>query len=257
MKNELITIGPITIYGYGLMIAIGIAAAYIVAEFRAKRLNLNHERVFGLTIWSVIGGILGSKLLYVATQLREVLINPVILLNLSAGFVIYGGIIGGVFAGFLYCKKTNLNFLQYLDLVLPSVALAQVFGRIGCFLAGCCYGMETSSPLGIVFHQSHFAPNGVQLIPTQLISSGLDFLNFLVLIAFANRKKADGQVAGLYLIFYSMGRFILEFFRGDLVRGSIGSISTSQFISIFMFAVGWFIFLSKASRTKIINENHS
>lgn len=257
MKNELITIGPITIYGYGLMIAIGIAAAYIVAEYRAKRLNLDHERIFGLTIWSVIGGILGSKVLYVATQLREVLLNPVILLNLSAGFVIYGGIIGGVFAGFLYCKKINLNFLQYLDLVLPSVALAQGFGRIGCFLAGCCYGTETLSSFGIVFHQSHFAPNGIRLIPTQLISSGLDFLNFFVLIVFAKSKKADGQVAGLYLILYSMGRFILEFFRGDLIRGNVGSISTSQFISIFMFAVGCFIFLSKANRAKNINENQS
>ena len=105
---------------------------------------------------------------------------------------------------------------------MPSVALAQGFGRIGCFLAGCCYGEETDSPIGIVFHESAYAPNGVNLIPTQLISSGLDFLHFLVLIWLARRVKADGQVAGCYLIFYSVGRFILEFFRGDMIRGNVG-----------------------------------
>jgi phosphatidylglycerol:prolipoprotein diacylglycerol transferase len=121
---------------------------------------------------------------------------------------------------------------------MPSVALAQGFGRIGCLLAGCCYGLETNSSLGIIFHDSHVAPNEVRLIPTQLISSGLDFLNFIVLLAIAKRKKADGQVAGFYLIFYSIGRFVLEFFRGDLIRGSVGSLSTSQFISIFLMVIG-------------------
>jgi phosphatidylglycerol:prolipoprotein diacylglycerol transferase len=88
-----------------------------------------------------------------------------------------------------------------------------------------------------------------------LISSGLDFLNFLLLIIFAKRKKADGQVAGLYLIFYSIGRFILEFFRGDLIRGSVGSLSTSQFISIFMFVIGWVIVLVRAYSTKNIGKS--
>lgn len=255
MKNELMKIGVITIYGYGLMIAIGIVVAYLVVDYRAKKMNLNQERIFALIIWSVIGGILGAKLLYYITNIKEIISDPKIILNISDGFVVYGGIIVGILAGFLYCQKANLNFLQYFDLVIPSVALAQGFGRIGCFLAGCCYGMKTTSPFGIVFHESAYAPNEVQLIPTQLISSGLDFLNFFVLIIFAKRKKADGQIAGFYLIFYSMGRFILEFFRGDLIRGSVGSLSTSQFISIFMFVIGWVIVLQRAYSVKNISEN--
>lgn len=107
--------------------------------------------------------------------------------------------------------------------------------------------METTSTLGIVFHSSTLAPNGVRLVPIQLISSGLDFLNFLALIFIA--KKVPDKVVGFYLIFYSMGRFILDFFRGDLVRGSIGSLSTSQFISVFMFLIGWGIILRKVSST--------
>ncbi|MCX8129446.1 MAG: prolipoprotein diacylglyceryl transferase [Clostridia bacterium] len=254
MKNEIISIGPITVYGYGLMIAIGIIAAYVVAEYRARKANLNHKRIFGLTIWCLVGGLIGAKFLYLITQIEEIVSNPKIIFALSDGFVVYGGIIGGILAGFLFCKKEKLNFLQYFDLAMPSVALAQGFGRIGCFLAGCCYGMRTTGIMGIEFHESAYAPNGVRLIPTQLISSGLDFLHFFILIFFAKRIKAHGQVAGLYLIFYSVGRFILEFFRGDLIRGSVGSLSTSQFISIFLFVIGCSIVLVRAYGTKNVSE---
>lgn len=254
MKNDLLTIGPITVHGYGLMIAIGIVAAYLVLEYRAKKMELKQESVFSLAIWCVIGGILGAKLLFYITQIKNIINDPKLLLDISNGFVVYGGIIGGILAGFLFCKKEKLNFLQYFDLVMPSIALAQGFGRIGCFLAGCCYGKETTSPFGIVFHESELAPNGVNLIPTQLISSGLDFLSFIVLIIFAKRKKADGQVAGLYLILYSAGRFFLEFLRGDLGRGNIGILSTSQLLSIFMFVIGCGIVFVRARSAKNVFE---
>lgn len=255
MKNELITIGPITVYGYGLMIAIGIIVAYVVTEYRAKKLKLNHERVFTLVIWCLIGGILGAKLLYCITQIKEIVSDPKILLKVSDGFVVYGGIIGGILAGLLFCKKEELNFLKYFDLVMPSIALAQGFGRIGCFLAGCCYGRGTTSHFGIVFHESANAPIGIRLIPTQLISSGLDFINFLVLIILAKRVKTNGLVAGFYLFFYSAGRFILEFFRGDLIRGRVGSLYTSQFISICLFVIGLGIVLLRTySAKKVCKE---
>lgn len=238
MKNELLTIGPVTVYGYGLMIAIGVIAAYTSAEFRAKRKGMNHELIFNLTIWALIGGILGAKLLYYITQIKAILADPSLLLDVSQGFVVFGGIIGGIFTGYLYIRKHKLNFLQYFDLVMPSIALAQGFGRLGCLLAGCCYGAETASPFHLIFHNSDYAPNGLSLVPTQPISSALDFLNFLALITIAKRSKADGQVGGFYLTFYSAGRFILEFFRGDIERGEIGPLSTSQFIAIFTFIIG-------------------
>jgi len=238
MKNELLTIGPVTVHGYGLMIAIGVVAAYMAAVFRAKRKSLNHELIFDLTMWCLIGGILGAKLLYLITQIKSIIADPKLLLDISNGFVVYGGIIGGILAGYLFCKKHKLNFFQYFDLVMPSIALAQGFGRLGCLLAGCCYGLETNSPFSLVFQESKFAPNHVHLIPTQPISSFLNFVNFFALVFISGRTKADGQVAGFYLIFYSAGRFILEFFRGDLERGTVGSLSTSQFISVFLLAFG-------------------
>jgi phosphatidylglycerol:prolipoprotein diacylglycerol transferase len=245
MKDKLITLGPITIHGYGLMIAIGIIAAYLAAEYRAKKMNLNHNLIIDLTFWGLIGGLIGAKLLYFITEINSILANPKILLDIKNGLVIYGGIIGGCFSGYLFCRKHKLNFLKYFDLAMPSIALAQGFGRIGCFLAGCCYGIKTNSPFGIVFHQSLYAPNNIRLIPTQLISSGLNFLHFFVLIFLAKKVKADGQITGLYFIFLGIGRFIVEFYRGDLERGHIGNLSTSQFISIFFVMFGCAIFFLK------------
>lgn len=249
MHNEIITIGPVTIYGYGLMIAIGIFSAYFLAEYRAKKIGLDAEAIFGLTCWAVVAGLIGGKVLYYITTIEEILKDPSLLLQVADGFVIYGSLIGGILGVVLYCRWKKLNCLSYFDLAVPSVALAQGFGRIGCFLAGCCYGRETDSACAIVFHTSDYAPNGVPLIPTQLISSGLNFLHFAILIVFAKKyKKGEGQVAGMFFALYSAGRFFLEFLRGDAERGNVGALSTSQFIAIFMFLFGWVLFFYLGNR---------
>ena len=249
MHNELLKIGPFTVYGYGLMIAIGIFSAYCLAEYRARKIGLDEERVFGMTLWAVIGGILGGKILYFITILPQIFADLSLLYrDLLEGFVIYGALIGGFIGIVLYCRIWKMKLLAYLDLALPSVALAQGFGRIGCLLAGCCYGRETSGAFAITFHESAYAPNGVPLVPTQIISSVLDFLHFFILLYFVKKwKKNDGQVTGLFFMLYSAGRFVLEYFRGDLERGSVGVLSTSQFIAIFMFIFGavFFFVLSK------------
>lgn len=243
MKNELFSIGPVTIYGYGLMVAIAIIAAYLLSEFRAKKKGLDYENIFTLAIWCLVGGTLGSKLLYFSTIWKEIVKNPAIILDFQNGFVVYGGIIGGILGGFFYCRYKKWNFLEYFDMVIPQIALAQGIGRIGCFLAGCCYGKETESSIGIVFHNSDYAPNGVRLVPTQLLSAAFDIGLFAALLLIDKKKKAHGQVAGAYLVLYSIGRFIIEFYRGDLERGAVGALSTSQFIAIFLCAAGIVLFL--------------
>ena len=244
MKNELFRIGPFVGYSYGLMIAIGVIAAFLVGEHRAKKKGLDADLIFPLAIWCLIGGILGAKILYYITIFPEIIANPAVLLDVINGFVVYGGIIFGILAGFLYTKKRKVNFWKYFDLVMPSIALAQGFGRVGCLMAGCCYGAETDSWVHIVFHDSSYGPNGVPLIPTQAISSVLNFLHFFFLIWFARKERPAGQVAGLYLVCYSIGRFILEFYRGDLERGSVGIFCTSQFISLFLVVAGAAIFFA-------------
>lgn len=246
MKNELFRIGPFVAHGYGLMIGIGIIAAYLVGEHRAKKKGLDVEQIFPITVWCAIGGILGAKVLYYITILPEIIANPALLLDVTNGFVVYGGIIFGILAGYLYARIHKLAFWEYFDLVMPSIALAQGFGRLGCLLAGCCYGRETDSWFHIIFRESELAPNGVPLIPTQPLSSVLNFAHFFLLIWFARKKRPAGQVAGLYLTCYSIGRFALEFLRGDMERGNVGVLSTSQFISLFLVAAGLAIFFGAA-----------
>jgi len=254
MKTDIFTIGGVTIHGYGLMIAIGFILAIFVAEFRAKKYKLRDESVIDIALIAGIGGFLGAKLLYVIVEFKAFLEAPLEVLG-SSGFVVYGGIIFGVLFNIIYCKMKKLNFGEYFDLVMPEIALAQGFGRLGCFLAGCCYGEITTSRFGVVFPESSgFAPAGVRLVPTQLMSACGDFLNMALLMfiaykfgytAWKNLKNKDvnkkhllaGDLGLIYFITYGVGRFIIEFFRGD-VRGSIGVLSTSQFISVIAVVLG-------------------
>jgi phosphatidylglycerol:prolipoprotein diacylglycerol transferase len=240
MYNDLITIGSFTLHTYGLMTAIGIIAAYCTAEYRAKKNRLDETKIFWFVIWCLVFGYACSKILYWITILPSIIEDPSILIRtLGDGWVVYGGILGGILGAYLFCRRHKLPTLKYFDIAIASVALAQGFGRLGCFFAGCCYGVETDSAFSIVFTNSAFAPNGVHLVPTQLISSALDFLLFVFLVLLYRRKKhIPGQCMAAYLICYSAGRFVLEFFRGDLIRGSVGIVSTSQFISIFTLFAG-------------------
>lgn len=259
MYNELFSIGPITIHGYGLMIGIGFIAALLVGLHRAKKKGLDGDFLFSAAIVCLIFGMLGAKLLYILTVLDKIIKNPADFLSLSSGFVVYGGIIVGILAGFVYCKMKGKFFRTYFDLVMPSISIAQGFGRLGCFLAGCCYGKETDSWCGITFTDSSFAPNGVSLIPTQLISSAGNFLIAGTLIFIARKQRKPGLIAGLYLVFYGVGRFLVEMLRGDIERGSIGNLSTSQFISIFIVLIGiiYIIYVLKFASVPANIENGS
>ncbi|MCR5716034.1 MAG: prolipoprotein diacylglyceryl transferase [Lachnospiraceae bacterium] len=244
MYNDLFSIGPVTVHGYGLMVALGIIAAYLVAEYRARKRNMDPDHIFNILIFGVIFGFTGSKLLYAITVLPELLRDPSgFFQHLADGWVVYGAIIGGVGAAAVYCKVKKISILSYLDLCVPSLALGQAIGRIGCLLAGCCYGATTDSSMCIVFTHSNYAPNHVALIPTQIYSSLLNFLNFFVLLLIGAKAKKKGIVISCYLMFYSVGRFVIEFYRGDLNRGFVGNLSTSQFIAIFIFLLGVVLFL--------------
>lgn len=236
MWNDILSIGPLTIHGYGLMIAIGIVCALLIAFKRAKSKGLKGDTIFNMGLVAIVFGFIGAKLLYCVVELDSFINNPWAALS-GTGFVVYGGIIFGVLAAFVYSRIKKVGFIEYFDLAMPSVAIAQGFGRIGCFLAGCCYGCRTDSFIGIAFQNSDIAPNGVRLFPAQLFSSAGDFLIALVLLLYAKQDPKKGKVGALYLILYSVGRFIIEFFRSD-ERGSVGVLSTSQFVAIFMLAIG-------------------
>lgn len=241
MKIDIISIGKITIHGYGLMIAIGILCCIAMAMYRAKKYSLDAEAILDIAIWGVLAGFVGAKLLYVVVEFESFTENPMNLLG-SEGFVVYGGIIAGVLAAVVYCRKKNLAFMEYFDLAAPSISLAQGFGRLGCFLAGCCYGRETESFLGVTFPADSMAPSGVKLLPTQLFSSAGDFLIMGVLLLYYKKNTRTGNVGAMYLLLYGTGRFLIEFLRAD-DRGGFAGLSTSQIISIVMVVLSAVLFV--------------
>ena len=241
MKIVLFEIFGIQIKSYGLMIAIGIIIAASLFINKGKKRGYDEDSLLNLIIFAVIGGILGGKGLFIITEIKDIIRDPSILLNFGYGFVIYGAIGGGALAMYLYCRKNNWNLLEIFDITVPVLAIAQGFGRIGCFLAGCCYGAETELPIGVVFPEESLAPSGIHLHPTQIYSSIFDFILGFFLLYYGRKKRENGKVAGMYLIIYSVGRFLVEFLRND-PRGNVGALSTSQFIAIFTLVLGIIIF---------------
>ena len=233
-KNEktgiLLYHGPLTVHSYGLMIALGILVCVFMGMYRARKYGYKDEAVLDIAIFGILSGFVGAKLLYVLVEFDSFLKNPMDVLG-SEGFVVYGGIIVGALVGILYCRIKKLPCWEYFDLLAPSIAVAQGFGRIGCFLAGCCYGRPTDTFWGVTFPEGSFAPAGVPLIPTQLISSAGDFIITGILLVYSKHNKKAGNVGILYMLLYGIGRFLVECLRSD-DRGTVGLLSTSQFISI-------------------------
>jgi len=254
MKPLLFSIGPVKVYGYGLMIALACILAIWVGEYRGKKkYGIDKDMVFNCFVLSALAGLVGAKLFFFLTEMPSLLADPIGFLkeNLTSGFVVYGGIICGALFGIVYCSKKKVCVRDMLDLAAPSIALGQGIGRFGCFLAGCCYGKESHSDwFYVIFPENSSAPAGVKLIPTQLISCGLDLIFFLLLCLYAKKCRKKGRVMSLYLIGYAIGRSIVEIFRNDF-RGNVGILSTSQFISVFILLAGVVLFLlfGRASQT--------
>ena len=244
MHNEILKIGKFTIHGYGLMIAIGILVAVCISIWRAKKKKMDPEPILDIVLIAMIGGFLGGKILYLIVDWKNFIASTDKMKYLGgSGFVVYGGIILAVTVSFVYFKFIKkLDFLTYIDLVMPQVSVAQGFGRIGCFLAGCCYGAHTESAIGVVFPEGSLAPAGEKLWPTQIMMAVGNLIIAGLLYLAGMKFKKKGQIIGLYLILYAIGRFGIEFFRNDY-RGAVGVLSTSQFISIFMCAIGVALFV--------------
>ncbi len=249
MFNDWFTIGSFTIHGYGVMMAIGILAAFYMSEKNAKRFNLEYEKIDNFLFVTIISGFIVSKLLYVLTVFKQFLANPLSVLG-GGGWVIYGGIIGGILGAYLYSKKHNWNFMKVFNVVIVSVPLAQSFGRIGCYLAGCCYGIHTDAWYGVIFPEGSLCPIHEPIIPTQLIMAIGDLLIFLFLYYRLVKKQRIENSAALYLLLYSVGRFLIEFIRGDIERGHVGILSTSQFISLFMIAFAIILYYFEKKKIK-------
>lgn len=241
MRPILFRIFSIPVYGYGTMIALGICAAIFVLLRTVRKKGYNEDHILNMVIVTVILGILGGKVFYIISDFSNVIKDPSLLKDIGNGFVVYGAVIFGAISVIAFSKKYKWRPLELLDMVSPPVVLAQGIGRIGCFFAGCCYGKETTLPIGVKFQVGSLGPSDVYVHPTQLYSSAFDILLALFLLYYAKKERKDGRIFSLYVILYSIGRFIVEFLRND-PRGSVGFLSTSQFIAIFTLIIGIVVF---------------
>lgn len=242
MHPVIVKLGPITMYAYGVMVALGFGVAAFLIYNHAARLNLNKEKLVDLLVSILIGGIIGARLFYVFMNLGYYLAAPLEIFNLSkGGLVWYGGFVAGMLTGILYIRLNKMDFWLVMDLIVPYVALAQAFGRIGCYLNGCCYGVAAPAgfPMAVTFPDSIVARH-----PTQLYSAMLLVLIYIILRLRQELPHFKGAIFLGYCILYPLKRFIIEFYRGDNPRAYFG-MTISQVLSLTVFIAALVIYIWK------------
>lgn len=243
---------------YAICVIVGIFSAFVPAVLRYKKRSGDDISMIFVLLFGGIGAFVGMHVLFGITNISHwnILLEAQDFLDfikrfavLFGGGVFYGGLIGGLAGGYLSMRYQKLDYGLTSDCAAPSIALFHAFGRIGCFFSGCCYGVEWDH--GIAFHNSLIeSANGVPRVPVQLYEAGLEFVLFALLSLMLNKGWLKNRLLAVYLLIYSVGRFILEFWRGDEYRGFLFGLSTSQLISVAVFAVVMVFLIVKKFRRK-------
>lgn len=251
-----------TISTYSVAAAVGAVSAVLVSYFAAEKKGRDGVSVIIMLLIAFASGLVGAHILYGIVNYRLIwtAFNNLDkltsfgvfwswLYEIFGGAVFYGGLITGIMGGAIYLKAAHKEFSWHADIGAFAIPLLHGFGRIGCFLSGCCYGVE--SEIGFTYtHSIVESANGVTRFPIQLVESGANFIIFALLFSLFMRDKLKGKLLPLYLVIYPVCRFVLEFFRGDEYRGFVGPLSTSQWISTVLFAAGLAALAVSALREK-------
>ena len=254
MYPELFSLGPVTVYTYGVLLAASYLLGLRLAMWRAKRWGLDANRVLDLGIYIIIAALVGAKLLLLIVDYDQFTSTGELLSLARSGGVFYGGLILAVLVAFWYIARHNLPFWRTCDVFAPAIALGHVTGRLGCLAAGCCYGRPTDAWWGITFTNPLAASNvgtplGIPLHPTQLYEAGAELLILIALLATERRGRYfSGRTFWAYMFLYAISRYIIEIYRGD-PRGEVLGFSTSQFISLVLapLSLGMLIYLSRTT----------
>ncbi len=235
MFPDLFSIGPLTLHTYGLFVALGFLVALLVGVKIGKTVeDIPPQRVMDMGFIIVLAGLIGSRAMYVLMNFAYYRGHPLDILKIwEGGLVFSGGIIALLLTIPWYVRRHHLSFFKMCDLWAPAAAVGQAIGRIGCLMAGCCYGRPTDSNWGIVFtNPSSLAPRNLALHPTQIYSSISGFIIFFILLLIYSKKKFEGQVFLWFLILHSIARLAIERFRGD-DRGMLfgGAMSVTQLVA--------------------------
>jgi len=251
MLPTLLKFGWFEVHSYGLMVALGFLAGIAVTLYYAGKEGIAPQDVLDLAILTIISSIVGARLFYVLGQFDYYRSNPLeILMVQNGGLVFLGGLLLTLVTVAYYARRKRLPLLKLCDAIAPGAALGYAIGRIGCFLNGCCFGLPAKLPWAVVFPKSSLAgaycPD-LPLHPTQLYSSLAMLLACLALVWVYRKKAFDGQMLFLGLIFYSVYRFLVEFFRYSPIHWL--SLTPSQWIVIplLIFAVWGLLHFAKSS----------
>ncbi len=232
----------ITLYSYGLLIAIGILTSYWFMSKRVKKFGINQDQLSTIFVWSIVAGFVGGKVFFFLEDASKFIQDPQSMLKISGGgFVFYGSVLFVIPTIILWLRKHKIAVRPFLDILAYVGPIAQGFGRVGCFMAGCCHGKVCDNWLGVTFsHPKTLAnPMNTPLYPTQLFDIGINLVIVITLLWLEKRKKFDGQLMLVYMVMYAVGRSINEIYRGDVARGFVfnGALSHSQFIALCILAV--------------------
>jgi len=260
-------LGPFTVHWYGVMIALAFLVGLWTATGRARQVNIPGERIADVVLWLLAGSIIGARFVYVTTYWQDEFAGQPLteIFKLwHGGLVYYGGLIGAILAGFIYLHWKKLPLWKTADVLAPSIALGNVFGRIGCFLNGCCYGRVCHLPWAVQFPNQSYAwaqqhqeglvagnAPSLPVHPTELYDCVNNFLLYLLLAWLFRRKKFDGQVFATYLIGYAITRTIMEYFRGDYPPDHIHyGLTPGMLVSIPILVAGLLLAAVLAHRTE-------
>ncbi len=231
-----IYIGTYAMPSYGLCMATGIVVACLVAYFRLRSRGGSIDSLLMVAAVAFALGLCCAKISYyvfsygIGRLFSEIMSGDYSAFS-DSGLVFYGGLVGGIIGALIAIKTNKYNFDVYANAIIPCIPLGHAFGRVGCLLAGCCYGIHYEGYFAI--HSIYVDP-GYTLFPIQAVESILNILLFILLSLYTHKQKNGIVLLSLYVVAYSVARFTLEFFRGDLIRGVYLGLSTSQWISILL-----------------------
>ncbi|TAE87320.1 MAG: prolipoprotein diacylglyceryl transferase [Bacteroidetes bacterium] len=246
----------IKIYAYGLLIGLGIALGVGYITHKAnKELGISADLINNLAVYLVIAAVLGGKFLLFFENPGKYLNKPSLLVS-GSGFVFYGSLLFCFGVLYWFIRKYKIAYKPFLDLIAIITCIIHAFGRLGCFMAGCCYGKPLDHFPAVTYtNPLSSAPLHCGLHPTQLYESGAIVLVLIVLLLVKQKRAFQGQLFALYLLLYPIVRFVIEYFRGDVERGLLfnGNISHSQLISMAIFGVGIYTYIRWRNEHKASN----
>ncbi|CAN5362361.1 prolipoprotein diacylglyceryl transferase [soil metagenome] len=258
MHPVLFEFGSFTIYTYGFCIAIGAILGFIYMAWQAKKqFGLSFDQSNSLFLLIVIGAVVGGKLFMIFEDFKFYTSHPLELFS-GGGFVFYGSLLTCIPLMLWFFRKHKIPLWSMLDVMAIVTCILHCFGRIGCFMAGCCYGTHTDNVFGVIFTNPacQARPLNTPLHPTQLYEAGFIFLILVVLLFLKPRKQFNGQLFLIYLMMYAVGRAVIELFRGDIERGFMiqNYLSISQFISLLLVSGALYFYL-KLRKAKLGTNN--